>query len=80
MGKSCGKKWVRRYFHTNGQCKPFLYRGCRGNTNNFENKSDCKAYCLTKVTRNQFRTTAAPSTGNSGKQFLYFRIVIYGFY
>ena len=40
-------RFLRRYFYniTTRQCEMFLYGGCGGNHNNFENSSDCETFC-----------------------------------
>ena len=40
-------RFLRRYFYniSTGQCEMFLYGGCGGNHNNFENKTDCETFC-----------------------------------
>ncbi|XP_073253673.1 putative Kunitz-type serine protease inhibitor [Porites lutea] len=42
------KAYFRRYFFhaKSGQCKEFIYGGCRGNQNNFLNKLSCEQKCL----------------------------------
>ena len=40
-------KYFRRFYfnRTSSVCEIFLYGGCGGNHNNFENKTDCQAFC-----------------------------------
>ena len=40
-------RYFRRYHfnQTSSVCELFLYGGCGGNHNNFENKTDCQAFC-----------------------------------
>ena len=42
-------KYFKRFHfnQTSSTCEIFLYGGCGGNHNNFENKSDCQAFCGT---------------------------------
>ncbi|XP_066533142.1 low-density lipoprotein receptor-related protein 11 [Hoplias malabaricus] len=46
-----------------GECKHFLYGGCKGNRNNFLQQSDCVNKCIQKPAPvNQQATAAPPST------------------
>ena len=40
-------KYFKRFHfnQTSSSCEIFLYGGCGGNHNNFENKTDCQAFC-----------------------------------
>jgi hypothetical protein len=41
---------VPRYYFdaTASTCKPFTYSGCKGNANNFQSLSSCRARCTEK--------------------------------
>merc|ERR1712142_501637 len=43
-------KYLHRWFYNKatGACDNFFYGGCGGNHNNFNNKSDCEAFCGVK--------------------------------
>lgn len=40
-------KWG--YNKTAGKCETFLYAGCGGNANNFDNKEDCDSSCVDQL-------------------------------
>ena len=43
----CNDTALRWYFDIQERlCKPFMYRGCLGNSNNFFNKEECTEACL----------------------------------
>ncbi|GIY82051.1 tissue factor pathway inhibitor [Caerostris extrusa] len=56
LDKSCDKTkdkgpcegYIWRYFYDNdlGECRSFVYGGCRGNTNNFSTKEQCAETCI----------------------------------
>ncbi|CAH0556809.1 unnamed protein product [Brassicogethes aeneus] len=47
MRGPCGGNFTKWYFDKNDQkCKKFLYGGCKGNYNQFEDKVDCESDCL----------------------------------
>ncbi|XP_019769290.2 papilin isoform X1 [Dendroctonus ponderosae] len=48
----------RRYFFdkTSGQCQPFSYGGCRGNTNNFASLEACNQRCATPGKKRDYCT------------------------
>ncbi|XP_035221981.1 tissue factor pathway inhibitor-like [Stegodyphus dumicola] len=41
------KAAFRRFYYNKqtGECEPFIYGGCQGNSNNFLDKEDCEAVC-----------------------------------
>ena len=43
---SCGAMLEKFYFDKrDGQCKEFMYGGCRGNENNFKDMEECEKQC-----------------------------------
>ena len=43
---SCADNSLRWYYDmASDQCKPFIYGGCGGNTNNFKTQEQCEARC-----------------------------------
>ena len=46
---TCGGHW-RRYYYNNStkRCEEFVFKGCEGNSNNFENPEVCKQTCAAK--------------------------------
>ena len=47
-GRRCGEELVRySYVAASNSCVPFLYGGCRGNTNNFRTFQQCRDRCKT---------------------------------
>merc|ERR1711900_146698 len=44
---SCFMRLRRWYYNpSTGSCERFVYRGCRGNMNNFEFKAECERNCI----------------------------------
>lgn len=44
----CRGAYQRWYFSkTDGRCRPFIFGGCRGNSNNFESEKACLSQCQT---------------------------------
>ena len=42
----CSDDELRFYYDSStGECRPFSYRGCQGNANNFQNPEECYGYC-----------------------------------
>ncbi|MEN2499924.1 MAG: PI-actitoxin-Axm2a [Marteilia pararefringens] len=49
----CKARFPRFYYNTDeGKCMGFVYGGCRGNSNNFEEKDDCESACIPNNHRN----------------------------
>ena len=43
---SCSAMLEKFYFDKrDGQCKEFIYGGCRGNENNFKDMEECEKQC-----------------------------------
>ena len=43
---SCSAMLEKFYFDIrDGQCKKFIYGGCRGNENNFKDMEECEKQC-----------------------------------
>lgn len=43
---NCSRYTLRWYYHRrSGQCRPFIYGGCNGNTNRFHTPEDCELTC-----------------------------------
>lgn len=43
---SCSDRLTRYSYDSNdGLCKPFIYSGCEGNTNNFDSQAKCEDNC-----------------------------------
>ncbi|KAF7694356.1 low-density lipoprotein receptor-related protein 11 [Silurus meridionalis] len=58
----CKGVFPRWYYDpTAGECKHFLYSGCKGNHNNFLQQSDCANACIQKPAPGDRQATAAPS-------------------
>ncbi|XP_031229616.1 WAP four-disulfide core domain protein 8 [Mastomys coucha] len=50
----CSNSLVRWYFDPERhQCRAFIYSGCRGNSNNFLSKTDCRNACMLIVKKGQ---------------------------
>nr|XP_047918612.1 collagen alpha-1(VII) chain-like isoform X3 [Anser cygnoides] len=49
---SCRHYALRWYFHpAANSCRPFVFGGCRGNSNRFESKRECERRCKTSADR-----------------------------
>ncbi|KAI7800093.1 low-density lipoprotein receptor-related protein 11 isoform X1 [Triplophysa rosa] len=60
----CKGVFPRWYYDTvTGQCLHFQYGGCKGNHNNFLQKSDCVNECIQKPSVTREQATATPSPG-----------------
>ena len=46
-----------RYDPTSGQCENFIYGGCGGNANNFENFEDCDRKCIQEEAKTEVDNT-----------------------
>ncbi|KFO55421.1 Collagen alpha-1(VII) chain, partial [Corvus brachyrhynchos] len=43
---SCQRHSLLWYFHgPTNSCRPFLFGGCRGNSNRFPSKRECERHC-----------------------------------
>ncbi|XP_067855180.1 PI-actitoxin-Aeq3b [Heptranchias perlo] len=43
---TCSRYTLRWYYHRKaGECRPFIYSGCNGNTNRFQTQEDCEHSC-----------------------------------
>ena len=42
------KSFLKRFHYDSetGMCQPFIFSGCQGNANNFENLNDCVQTCV----------------------------------
>ena len=47
MGPCRGAKERYYYDSATGECKSFIFGGCRGNKNNFHSIEDCQNHCKT---------------------------------
>ncbi|XP_053500217.1 low-density lipoprotein receptor-related protein 11 [Ictalurus furcatus] len=57
----CKGVFPRWYYDpTAGECKHFLYSGCKGNHNNFLQQADCANECIQKPAPGDRQATAAP--------------------
>lgn len=62
---NCSSFKIRWHFNSNlGECLPFVYSGCEGNSNNFLDKEKCESVCKRKEVPD-YRVCPAPMTSSS---------------